>query len=85
MAIGVIGIRRLTRNAHAHQRDDVGGAIGEGMEAVGQHRDRAAGQTERDLRKGNCDVEEENPGKNPRDFLVAIHVIVRNEERRTKN
>ena len=50
MAVGMVGVRRLVRDAQADQRRDVRRRVGQRMEAVGKDADGAAGMAEADLR-----------------------------------
>jgi hypothetical protein len=56
----MILVRRTIRRTDTDQADDVRAGIGEGMEAVGQNADRAAGVAERDLRHRDGEVQEED-------------------------
>ena len=65
---GMIVVGRRAGDAHADDADDVRGGVGEGVEAVGQHGDRAGGEPERDLRGGDDQIEEENAVEDRRDW-----------------
>ena len=60
MAVRMVGVRRAPRGRHADERDDVRGRVGQGVEAVGEDRDRAGRVAERDLGDGDGEVEEED-------------------------
>ena len=67
MAVGMVRVGRLARDAHADQRDDVRGAVGEGMKAVGEDADRAGQQAQRDLGDRDDEVENEDAARRTRE------------------
>jgi hypothetical protein len=69
----MVGVRRLSRDADADKSDDVGSAIGQGMEAVRQYRHGAGAQSKSDLGNGDGEVEKEDSDEDPRDGRVAVH------------
>ena len=71
MAVRVIVVRRGAGDAYADDADDVRRGVGEGVVAVGQHGDGAGGDAERDLRRGDDQVEEEDAIEDGRDFGCA--------------
>ena len=70
---GMIVVRRLAGDAHADERDDVRGGVGEGVKAVGEHADGAGDRAERDLRGRDDQIEEEDAEENAGDGGVAVH------------
>ena len=75
MAVRVIGIRRLPRDAHADERHDVGGRVGQRVKAVRKNTDRARVIAEHDLRDGDEDIEDENADEDAGNGEIAIHKL----------
>ena len=69
----MLGVRRLARDPHADQRDDVGGAVGQRVKAVGEHADRPGRQAQRDLGQRDEQIEKEDTEENAGDGGVAVH------------
>ena len=73
MAVRMIRVRRLPRDLHADERDDVRRGVGERVEAVGEHADRAGHEPERDLGDRDDQIEDEDAEENAGDGGVAVH------------
>ena len=71
MAVRMVGVRRLVRHAHAHERGDVRRRVGQRMETVGEDADGAAGIAEAHLANGDEKIEEQDPNENDPDFAVS--------------
>ena len=75
VAVRVVFVGRLERGARADQAEDIGGGVGERVEAVGDDADRPGGVAKHQLRPGDGQVEEENAEENPRNRGVAIQNV----------
>jgi hypothetical protein len=68
----IVLIGGLAGDPHADERDDVGGGVGERVEAVGEDRHRAGAPAEDDLGDGDGEVEEEDADQDRVDLAVPV-------------
>jgi hypothetical protein len=68
----MVRVGRLPRGADANQPDNVGGAVGERVEAVGEDADRTGRIAEDDLCQCDREVEHQHAKQHARDRGVAI-------------
>jgi hypothetical protein len=60
MAVRMFFVGGRIGNAHADDRHDIRGGVGERVKTVGEDGDCASGETERDLGAGYCEIEDED-------------------------
>ena len=73
MAVGMFGIRRPATDAHGDDADDVGDAVKERVETVGQEAERAGGQAHDELGHARKHVEDEGDDEDVANGVVVAH------------